>query len=413
MGGYVVGDRGLPGLYKRYVYTDYCDGQLRSLVPHLGRAGGDRKLGVSVQEPGSFGVDDQRPRLHHSLAGPVYRLVPRYAERRRRRVLELADQPMATKGAVRWRAARRRRAQRRSARPTALRTRPRRIPNGSTSSTRPTARSSARSRSTRRRESPRPWTECAPTRPAGRRSATRAATTGSASCGTGCWITRSEIADTMQAETGKVRGDTASELIYLADLINFYGTKADGFIGDESVRAALAVDGVEKAPSPVPPLPGGRRDQPLELPAGDLPRRLAPRAAGRRRGGGQAVRVHPARTDRDRQSLEGGDRGSRCLRLRARRRRGRPAADRRRRLRPVHRLRPHGAQGHGPRRGDADPGQPRARRQGSDDRPLRRRPRSRRERRNLGRRCSTPARSASRSSGSTSRSPPTTSSSTS
>ncbi len=46
-----------------------------------------------------------------------------------------------------------------------------------------------------------------------------------------------EIADTMQAETGKVRGDTASELIYLADLINFYGTKADGFIGDESVRA--------------------------------------------------------------------------------------------------------------------------------------------------------------------------------
>jgi betaine-aldehyde dehydrogenase len=46
-----------------------------------------------------------------------------------------------------------------------------------------------------------------------------------------------EIADTMQAETGKVRGDTASELIYLADLINFYGTKADRFIGDENVRA--------------------------------------------------------------------------------------------------------------------------------------------------------------------------------
>ena len=45
------------------------------------------------------------------------------------------------------------------------------------------------------------------------------------------------IADTMQAETGKVRGDTSTELIYLADLINFYGAKADRFIGDENVRA--------------------------------------------------------------------------------------------------------------------------------------------------------------------------------
>jgi acyl-CoA reductase-like NAD-dependent aldehyde dehydrogenase len=46
-----------------------------------------------------------------------------------------------------------------------------------------------------------------------------------------------QIADTMQAETGKVRGDTGAELIYLADLINFYGSKADKFIGDETVRA--------------------------------------------------------------------------------------------------------------------------------------------------------------------------------
>jgi betaine-aldehyde dehydrogenase len=44
------------------------------------------------------------------------------------------------------------------------------------------------------------------------------------------------IADTMQAETGKVRADTATELIYLTDLINFYGSKAAKFIGDEHVR---------------------------------------------------------------------------------------------------------------------------------------------------------------------------------
>jgi betaine-aldehyde dehydrogenase len=44
------------------------------------------------------------------------------------------------------------------------------------------------------------------------------------------------VADTMQAETGKVRADTAIESIYLTDLINFYGTKASKFLAEEDVR---------------------------------------------------------------------------------------------------------------------------------------------------------------------------------
>jgi acyl-CoA reductase-like NAD-dependent aldehyde dehydrogenase len=44
------------------------------------------------------------------------------------------------------------------------------------------------------------------------------------------------VLDTMQEETGKVRADASNEPGYLADLINFYGTKAAGFIGEESVR---------------------------------------------------------------------------------------------------------------------------------------------------------------------------------
>ncbi len=44
------------------------------------------------------------------------------------------------------------------------------------------------------------------------------------------------VADTMQAETGKVRADTAIESIYLTDLINFYGTKAAKFLAEENVR---------------------------------------------------------------------------------------------------------------------------------------------------------------------------------
>jgi acyl-CoA reductase-like NAD-dependent aldehyde dehydrogenase len=44
------------------------------------------------------------------------------------------------------------------------------------------------------------------------------------------------VADTMQAETGKVRAEAAAEDVYLTDLINFYGAKADKWIGDEKVR---------------------------------------------------------------------------------------------------------------------------------------------------------------------------------
>jgi acyl-CoA reductase-like NAD-dependent aldehyde dehydrogenase len=45
-----------------------------------------------------------------------------------------------------------------------------------------------------------------------------------------------QISDTMQAETGKVRADVSLDLGYVAELINFYGTRAAGFIGEETVR---------------------------------------------------------------------------------------------------------------------------------------------------------------------------------
>jgi len=75
IGGYVVADRHLRFLYGRYVYADLCEGQLRSLVPHLKRAGGDRKLGLAVSSPTSFGEDDAHHLYVSSRDGPVYRLV--------------------------------------------------------------------------------------------------------------------------------------------------------------------------------------------------------------------------------------------------------------------------------------------------------------------------------------------------
>jgi glucose/arabinose dehydrogenase len=77
IGGYVVGDRSLPSLYGRYLYADLCEGQLRSLVPHLGRASGDGKLGLAVSSPTSFGEDDRHHVYVASQEGPVYRLVAR------------------------------------------------------------------------------------------------------------------------------------------------------------------------------------------------------------------------------------------------------------------------------------------------------------------------------------------------
>jgi glucose/arabinose dehydrogenase len=77
IGGYVVRDPRLPSLRGRYLYADFCDGQLRTLVPHLKRASDDRKLGPRVFSPTSFG-EDTRHRLYvTSFEDGVYRLVPR------------------------------------------------------------------------------------------------------------------------------------------------------------------------------------------------------------------------------------------------------------------------------------------------------------------------------------------------
>jgi glucose/arabinose dehydrogenase len=77
IGGYVVRDPRLPALRGRYVYADLCEGALRSLVPHLKGASDERKLGLEVGSPSSFGEDDRHRVYVASLEGPVYRLVPK------------------------------------------------------------------------------------------------------------------------------------------------------------------------------------------------------------------------------------------------------------------------------------------------------------------------------------------------
>ncbi|MGI8730880.1 MAG: PQQ-dependent sugar dehydrogenase [Solirubrobacteraceae bacterium] len=77
-GGYIVRDSELAALEGRYVYGDFCKGQLRSARLAAGSARGDRSLGLEkIDNLASFG-EDARGRVYVvSLDGPVYRLAAR------------------------------------------------------------------------------------------------------------------------------------------------------------------------------------------------------------------------------------------------------------------------------------------------------------------------------------------------
>jgi glucose/arabinose dehydrogenase len=72
-GGYVVRDPELEELQGRYVYSDYCIGNVRSVT--LGfPASDDRSEGISVGSPTSFGEDCAGRIYVADQGGPVYRL---------------------------------------------------------------------------------------------------------------------------------------------------------------------------------------------------------------------------------------------------------------------------------------------------------------------------------------------------
>ncbi len=78
-GGVVVRDRRLRGLDGRYVYGDYCSGEIRTFRLRKGRARRDRRLRVRrASGPVAFGEDGRnRVYLVELSSGQVSRLVPR------------------------------------------------------------------------------------------------------------------------------------------------------------------------------------------------------------------------------------------------------------------------------------------------------------------------------------------------
>ena len=77
IGGYVVRDRRLRGLFHRYVYGDFCTGKIRSLLLRVGGARKDHGTGLRVRDLSSFGEGADGAIYATSLDGPVYRVVRR------------------------------------------------------------------------------------------------------------------------------------------------------------------------------------------------------------------------------------------------------------------------------------------------------------------------------------------------
>jgi glucose/arabinose dehydrogenase len=74
IGGY-VGRGGAPGPIRgRYLFGDFCNGKLRTLVPDLAGARKVRSLGVTVPALTSFGEAPDGSLYAASLNGPVYRI---------------------------------------------------------------------------------------------------------------------------------------------------------------------------------------------------------------------------------------------------------------------------------------------------------------------------------------------------
>jgi glucose/arabinose dehydrogenase len=74
IGGVVVGDPSVPALRGRYLFTDFCRGEIRTFTPRVGRVESTRDTGLSAPQISSFGRGAGGSVWVSSLTGPVYRL---------------------------------------------------------------------------------------------------------------------------------------------------------------------------------------------------------------------------------------------------------------------------------------------------------------------------------------------------
>lgn len=75
-GGVIYRGSRVPDLRGRYVFADFCTGEIMSLLPGAGMSAGDLRLELpSVAQPGHIGLDADGELLVASLDGTIHRLV--------------------------------------------------------------------------------------------------------------------------------------------------------------------------------------------------------------------------------------------------------------------------------------------------------------------------------------------------
>ena len=76
-GGYVYRGPRVPSLRGRYVYADFCGGQIRSLVPDVPNARGDQPVGLPTQRGISSFGEDAKGNLYFTnlYSGDVFEIV--------------------------------------------------------------------------------------------------------------------------------------------------------------------------------------------------------------------------------------------------------------------------------------------------------------------------------------------------
>jgi glucose/arabinose dehydrogenase len=77
-GGYVVRDKRIPSLFGRYIYADFCGGEIRTLKPGSKRATDDQSAGLLNQSGLSSFGEDASGRIYFTnlLSGKVFRIQP-------------------------------------------------------------------------------------------------------------------------------------------------------------------------------------------------------------------------------------------------------------------------------------------------------------------------------------------------
>ncbi len=74
IGGYLVRDPSLHGLYGRYLFGDLCHPEIESVNLNGGHPKDLHATGLTVSSMTSFGQDDSGHIYVTSLRGPVYRI---------------------------------------------------------------------------------------------------------------------------------------------------------------------------------------------------------------------------------------------------------------------------------------------------------------------------------------------------